>query len=397
MKYLICAFLFLFSSCSEDEYPDYNNIEKNKYFLSLVESSTIISDTTKELVAHCSLLYPDEFVNDGTMWVPYYCDESQPHENPFATSTYPVLSKFNVSNPQMVSRFPIARANTRTSNNIFIGDRPPYDPNVIVRKDDILVYFLAYINNNTTLVSKIFDKNNLCINNELSLLKLRYKVNNENISVTLNDAGVMQCSKDIGYPLTSVSHIVFTRILKYENFYYVALGALFGDFKGFILRSSDGIVWDVVTVQPSGISVLEAHLEIIDNKVYYIARPNDDKKCYIGVYDLENNIWVNFKPIEGSMASRPDIFYYKNRLYVIYNLDKGINSGWGVVPRTCVTIQEVEPNTLNLNEKVTIQYKYGMHYFSVNKYNNKLYMTFTEDRRMINRHASDIAFTLLDF
>jgi hypothetical protein len=58
-----------------------------------------------------------------------------------------------------------------------------------------------------------------------------------------------------------------------------------------------------------------------------------------------------------------------------------------------MTIQEINPLTLGLTEKITIQYKYGIHYFSVNEYNNNLYMIFSEDRRKLSLHATNIAFT----
>lgn len=386
--YFLILFLF---SCTKEDDLNITSILKISNQVSIV-----VSDTTKEKLAHCSLLYSDKFLNDGTFWISYYCDETQSFENPSQTTIYPVLCKFNIkNNKDSLLRWPIVKANS-IFKDIKIGNRAPYDPNLRINETNIQVYFQAFISGKTSIAYRLFDKNKLQFNDELQISKLRYNIAGEEKIYNLNDDGVAQCLKDFGYQNQGITHLIITRFIEHKGYTYVALTSFYGSSRGIIIKSLDGIVWDMVTIQPNDILDNESQIEIVDDVIYYIAR-SAYNKCYIGKYEMNKNQWSDLKEIPNSIGARPEIFFYNDHLYIIYSIYNPVNFGWGVITRNSAIVSEVNLSILDLTAKVTIQNEYGFHYFSVNQTDNKLYMTYSEDRRKLNLHASDIIFSKLDF
>ncbi|MFC4675397.1 hypothetical protein [Dysgonomonas termitidis] len=391
-RYIYCFLVLFLLSCTKEDDLNIINVSNISDQVGIV-----VSDTTKEKLAHCSLLYSDRFLNDGTFWISYYCDETQSIENPLHTTIYPVLCRLNIRKKYKDSllRWPIIKANS-IFKDIRIGNRALYDPNLRVNETNIQVYFQALINGKTSIVYREFDKNKLQFKEELQISKLRYNnVDGKEQVYNLDDDGVAQCLKDFGYQGKGITHLIITRFIEYKGYTYMALTPYSGTSRGILLKSSDGIVWDVVTIQPKDILDIESQIEIVDDVIYYVAR-SAYNKCFIGKYEMLYNRWTDLIEIPKSIGSRPEIFFYKNHLYTVYNISNPVNFGWGVVPRNSATISEVNLSSLDLVTKFTIQNEYGFHYFSVSQFDNGLYMTYSEDRRKLNLHASDIVFLKLD-
>lgn len=394
MNRYICYFFVLFLlSCIKE-----NNSNTVKISNISNRVGLVVSDTTVEKLAHCSLLYNDKFLNDGTFWISYYCDEIQSFENPNQTTIYPVLCRLTIGQKckDSLLRWPIIKANS-ILKDIKIGNRAPYDPNLRINDTNIQVYFQALINGKTSIAYREFDKDKLQFKDELQISKLRYSIGDGKKKVyNLDDEGVSQCLKDFGYQSKGITHLIITRFIEYNGNTYAALTPFFGSSRGIIIKSSDGIVWDVITIQPKDILDNESQIEIMNDVIYYIAR-SAYNKCYIGKYEINKDQWSDLKEIPKSIGARPEIFSYKSHLYIIYNIYNPVDFGWGVIARNSATVSEVNPTSLNLNTIFTILNEYGFHYFSVNQFDNGLYITYSEDRRKLNLGASDIVFSKFDF
>lgn len=393
---LILSFLIL--SCTETEEDNNKDMTNSEIFLSSVKNSVVVSNISKEKMAHCSLVYSDTYTNDGTMWLAYICDETKNDENSSNLNTHPVLCKFNAFNPQEVQRWPIIRPNSEV-NGITLGARALYDPNILINKNKIQIFFQALVNKQTALVCQTFNKRTQSLVNDFQVLTIRYKVDGRDAEVPFNDSGITKCAYDLGYKNTKqVNHLMFTsRFVEYKGYIYGALGTL-GTFNGAILRTIDGIHWELVSIQPNDLGIMEAQIEINNNIVYFIARSQKSKGCYLGKYDLLKEEWSDLALIDKSIGSRPAIIMYKNKLYIMHNSSRASKDVWGLPLRNWMTVEKVDLQSLNLTEWFTIQYEFGIHYPSITEYNGDIYMSFTEDRRLMSQtYIGDIAFCKVAF
>jgi len=101
-----------------------------------------------------------------------------------------------------------------------------------------------------------------------------------------------------------------------ETYYYS--GTYSGDFTC-IIKSKDLITWEYVS-QPDFVnnSLWENATYVLNDKVYYFVRQNDNSKCgFLTVYDLITDQWT--KPVEiEDCQSRSDFIVYNGGLYLFH-------------------------------------------------------------------------------
>ncbi len=362
-----------------------SQIKRNSLFF---EKADIISDWKVEKMAHTSTIYADK---DGTMYVAYMSNNVTANEHPDNTDIQINFLKFNIADPKDIQRWEAIK--TGHAFTYFTqGSKPPYDPNMIIRDTVIKLYFSAYddatgVNGNGSFLgTTTFDKTVDDYWNDFTACQISYTVGGVTTTVRFDTDGVQEAYTGLGYSLSSDlidKTIMFTsQIIKNGDYWYASLGMYGSDFRGMVLRTLDGVIWEVYCIpdQSVGGNVMENCIEIVGTKLYYFTRTG----CFC-VYDMTSRTWLSYQALEDVVASKVNVFYFNSKLYIAYNKDVTLITDWGNVPRNTMIIKEVDINDTNkMTDVLEVQLEGGICYYHFTKYKGSLYMTFTNDRRKFN-------------
>jgi len=352
------------------------------------DQADIISDWKVEKMAHTSTIYADK---DGTMYAAYMGNNITANEHPDNTDIQINFLKFNIADPKDIQRWEAIKTG-HAFTGFTQGSKPPYDPNMIIRDTAIKLYFSAYddatgVNGNGSFLgTTTFDKTVDDFWNDFTACQINYTAGGVTTTVRFDTDGVQEAYTGLGYSLSSDlidKTIMFTsQIIKNGDYWYASLGMYGSDFRGMVLRTLDGVTWEVYCIpdQNVGGNVMENCIEIVGTKLYYFTRTG-----YFCVYDMTSRTWLSYQALEDVVASKVNVFYFNSRLYIAYNKDVTLITDWGNVPRNTMTIKEVNlSDTTKMTDVLEVQLEGGICYYHFTKYKGSLYMTFTNDRRKFN-------------
>ncbi|WP_168714418.1 hypothetical protein [Niallia nealsonii] len=85
------------------------------------------------------------------------------------------------------------------------------------------------------------------------------------------------------------------------------------------------------------------------------------------------------------MTSKPSLVVYNSKLYLLHNTNNSLTTSWGTLGRSATAIREVNLTDLSFSNVVELQSSTGLHYTCPVEYKGDLYMSFSEDRRKLNK------------
>lgn len=342
-------------------------LQKGKAFAKEITSG-FLSDFEKseDKMSHVSTFI---VVND-TLYVTYYANTKEPHEDPknqTARLVYAPLTDLNAK----------TFIDIQTTGNV-VGDKVVdmvYDT-ILMQKDEntLFVMWTARVEENyyrffcpfyldTKTLGKVgvnkFKVNNTINDFSTSGIKSALAINGLPIKKTYSDIGIMQ----------KTSHRTENGI----KYYYT--GAYSGDFTC-IIKSSDLITWEYVS-QPDFIndSKWENATYVLGDKCFYFVRQQEDNKCgFLTVYNLTTKKWAIPVEVE-DCQSRSDFILYKDELYLFHApIDR---EHIGIIK---ININDISKSQVLLQAKMDTSCFYPFVQYYVN---NDLAMSYTVNRQHI--------------
>lgn len=270
-----------------------------------------VADFEKEddKMAHVSTF----IVIEGMVYMSYYANTKEPSEDPKNQTARLVYAPVhNIENKTVID--------LQTTGDIVGGKTIDmvYDT-ILMQKDNDTIYVMwtARTDENYyrfycpfTLSTKTLGK--IGVN--------RFKAGN-----TINDfsvSGIKSALAENGIPCKKmysdigIMQKLSSRNENGETYYYS--GTYSGDFTA-IIKSKDLITWEYVS-QPDFIndSKWENATYVLNNKVFYFVRQQDNNKCgFLTAYNIKNNTWDTPVEIE-DCQSRADFIVYGNNLYLFH-------------------------------------------------------------------------------
>lgn len=349
-------------------------------------SSAVVVSESNNLVAHCSTF---DFDRRGNVYFAYYRDSLQSVERSSNLSTFVVLARTKLRALDVFSRQRIISAG-ESIGTFTRGDRAPYDPNVLMLGRRLMVYFNGLRDGEVTFCCREYDTVSSRPADDVKVCNLRYLSASGNVVTTPLDArGVYGMFEDMGIEANYHNDVVISaRFVRWRGEYYCALaGAFTKASKPVILRTSDGINFDVVFVcSDFEDGTCEACLEIVDGNFYVAARnaygPKEKKGTYIACYDSRGHCAV--KPVMlGRVQSKTALIYWRGQLLAFYNDYPDIIGEYGKVNRSRLCVASLGRDCRILT-KSEITSGCGIHYPYVNIHHRRLFLSFTEDRRHVD-------------
>lgn len=351
----------------------------------ILPSTTILSDPSVETMTHASMIYADTFSNDGTVWGAYYANDTATIESPSNTGTYINLIKFNLLDPSNVRKIEAVRVGVAVGGYTITG-RAPYDPNLVIKQNSITLVFNSYIDGKVTLGTLEFDKQTETFSN-YQTSQLTYEVEGVTETVDLDVVGLRSAYEAMtGDTLTGDLEdlCVSTTFVEHNGYKYNTACQIFYDvgFKGMIIRTLDGINYEVVAIPKSApASAIESTIEIVGDKIIYAQRGG---LHYISAYHMTSGLWDEWITIPDMTSSKNALMYINGKLLLAYTSGNQLTTDWGKIQRSGFSIKEVNPETLEMKNVVDFRSPFGIHYPCLMKWKGSLYMSYSEDRKKLD-------------
>ncbi|MCQ2184556.1 MAG: hypothetical protein MJY62_04000 [Bacteroidales bacterium] len=364
------------------------------------EDAVSISDTAN-LVAHCSTF---AFHGARDMYFAYYQDSEQKKEYSAILSTFPVLAKVDRVTGKVSYRKDVIKAG-ETIGDFTHGPRAPYDPNVLVLGKTLMVYFNGCVGTEVTYCARPFDLRTETFEDRIVVCKLRYVTPwGELKTVDLSAENTFKFFEDNSIPAKYHNDLcISARFIPYRGEYYSVLCNVFTDeSKPVVVKTSDGVNFDVVMIcRDFEWGACEASLEIVDDQFYVAMRnsgcPKEERGTFVAKYAADGTCLAG--PVRlGRCQSKTALVYVRGKVYVLFNDWPNLNTSWGNVMRSRLRVAEIGPQCETLRSW-DITNPYGIHYPYVNFHGRKLYVSFTEDRKMVDvrQCRSNISYTEVKF
>lgn len=345
----------------------------------------VISDPAN-LVAHCST-----FAFDGPrdMYFAYYQDSEQSKEYSAILSTFPVLAKVDRTTGKVLMRKSVIHAG-ETVGDFTHGPRAPYDPNVLVLGKKLMVYFNGCVGNEVTYCARPFDLKTGEFEDRIIVCKMNYTTpSGERKSVDISAENTFRFFDDMGIPSKYHNDVcISARYIPYRGEYYSVLCNVFTDeSKPVVVKTKDGVNFDVVMVcREFEWGACEASLEIVNGEFYVAMRnsgcPKDERGTFVAKFSADGQCLVS--PVRlGRCQSKTALVRFKGHTYVMFNDWPNLNTEWGNVTRSRLRVAELDSSCRTVRSW-NITNPYGIHYPYVNIFRNRLYVSFTEDRKMVD-------------
>lgn len=380
--YINLLLIIILTGCVKQNIKN-NTIEPESSIISKTNNEedimnySIISDYKNEAMAHCSMFV----VNEGICYNVYYANRENVKETPEQVDTVVKLSIFDLCNPNDENIIEIARANT-TYGEITLGNTAPYDPNIFLKDTTIFIYFRTLINNCFCYVYRMYNILSQTLSN---VYRLYLKCDGENYD--FNNFNVQTIHNSICFSSSNISNIMFSsHLVIYNGLIYGMITGYSDNFGGMLVKSTDGINWEVIKSFSIESNPSEADLYIKADMVYIILRA-------VGIYLLSYNL--NSKEISKIIKlsngdSRPELFEYKGNIYGIYPTNIKYNN----IDRYQLEISMIRVD-LYIERIKKFNCITAIHYPCVINYDGMLFMSFTTDTRKISltNDRSNIGFT----
>jgi hypothetical protein len=352
-----------------------------------------------DLMAHCSTFVP---VGDGTVYFAYYRDSTQTLEAPGKTTIVPVFAKAeglktgDTPSFERISYQEFIHSGETVGDYTHSPDRAPYDPNLLLLGDTLMVYFVGCIDGTVTTCVRPYDTVTDRFSDRIEVCTLSYG----DKTVPFDTKGLFGMYEDLGFKATFNNDLLMSgAFVPYKGEWYCALGTAFLPRScPVIVKTADGVNFDLVMLCPEFLyGCAEASVAIWKDDFYVIMRNSGVERggrgCYVARYDATGYCLAG--PVYLSEAqSKPAIILHKGRMYLFYNANPFLQTDWGLVSRSRLRISEIDRNCRILRSW-DITDPYGIHYPYVQEIDGQVWISFTEDRKQldVNQTRTNISFT----
>ena len=322
---------------------------------------------------------------DGNVAVVYLADETNSVETEASSTIVVRLGLFNVKNPSDEVFVDIASANQEL-NEITIGSKAPYEPNILKLSDELLLitFTLRDNSNNYVYYGAKFDTvhQNVVSYEPLTLDGLNWTPSA--VAKSYN----MLSETDINASGPTSSMVFTSRIVEHEGYFYGFSGGVCNGFGGILVRSLDGINWTSVMV-PEAVSemkgVIECGYEFIDDVVYFCMRDISSGIYHTSYKFSTKEQLTEISKLASLTTSKPATFIQDDELYLIVNKATGDDNTVG--RRNTAQFYRVEPATCELSLVKQVFCADGIAYHNVININGKNQWFFHTDARRINPYT----------
>ena len=384
-KYSFIAFaaalLSVFPSCKEKDVLPFDPAE-----------AVVISDTDDKM-AHCSTFAGD---GKGNVYFAYYHDPEQTLEAPAMTTITGVLAKAKMNNLRDVTREEFIRAGQTLGNFTQSPERAPYDPNLLIVGDTMMVYFVGCIDGVVTTCVRRYDLNEGLFDDNVGICTLKY----DGKTVPLDTEHAFELFREKGLDATFNNDLLLSgSFVRYKDAWYTSFGNAFLKRScPVILKTTDGLNFEFVMMCPEFLfGCCETSIAIWHDEFYVIMRNSGVERggrgTYIARYDASGKCLTQPRYLSEAQ-SKPAIILHKGKMYIFYTANPFLYTDWGLVSRSRLRIAWIDEDC-NILKSWDITDPYGIHYPYVGEIDGKLWMTFTEDRKQldINQTRTNISFT----
>lgn len=393
MKRILLSFsiLFVLSGCGRVSTP-----------FDPAQAAVINEDC--DLMAHCSAFLP---VGDGVVYFAYYRDSTQTLEAPGKTTITPVLAKatgLRKGRPgegvsvafESICPQEFIHSGETVGDYTHSPDRAPYDPNLLLLGDTLMVYFVGCIDGTVTTCVRRYDIRTDRFEDAVEVCTLSYG----DKTVPFDTKGLFGMYEDLGFKATFNNDLLMSgAFVPYKGAWYCALGTAFLPRScPVIVKTENGVDFDLVMLCPEFLyGCAEASVAIWKDDFYVVMRNSGVERggrgCYVARYDA-TGYCLNGPVYLSEAQSKPAIALHKGRMYLFYNANPFLQTDWGLVSRSRLRISEIDRNCRILRSW-DITDPYGIHYPYVKEMDGGLWMSFTEDRKQldVNQTRTNISFT----
>ncbi len=318
----VCAIVFTICKvnqlANQKEVMSYDRGTLDAINYAAVQNARVISDES-QLMTHVSMFEFDRYANDGTVWMVYYANDKTTEENSSDTDTYLALAKFNIYSdkaPEMMKLLSVGDS----IGDYIVSDYPPYDPTILVRKDDLLIVYESCADGKHALSSVAVDKQTAGITG-YEYLTLSYS--DETVAIDVDT--IRNCFEEV--TLNKIGEItdlnISTHFVEYNGYFYCTINDIFSasGYNPIIAKSTDCIHWEYVyaVTEYADLNVVESSLAIKDGLLYIASRTVKNGN-FIAIYDLKKNmIVVKPKYIEFSHGCKPALINFNGKIILATN------------------------------------------------------------------------------
>lgn len=369
--------------------------------LPLDPAKAVVINEDCDRMAHCSTFLP---VGDGTVYFAYYRDTTQTLEAPGKTTIVPVLAKAEGLEKGEVPSFESIHYQEFIHSGETVGDftqspaRAPYDPNLLLLGDTLMVYFVGCIDGTVTTCVRTYDTVTDRFSGQVDVCTLSYG----DKTVPFDTKSFFGMYEDLGFPATFNNDLLVSgAFVPYKGAWYVAVGTAFLPRScPAVIKTVDGRHFELVMICPDFLyGCCEASVAIWKDEFYVVMRNSGVERggrgCYVARYDASGRCLT--PPVYLSEAqSKPAIALHKGRMYLFYSANPFLQTDWGLVSRSRLRISEIDRDC-RIRRSWDITDPYGIHYPYVKELDGRLWISFTEDRKQldINQTRTNISFSPL--
>jgi hypothetical protein len=326
---------------------------------------------------------------NGNVYMVYFANPHDINEYWKYTYIYLKVIKFNVCNPSNVEVLGTFSANSNILG-FAQGSRPPYDPNLHISGNYVYIYTPLFSDSEEqyywailpyNITSGEFEQHIKC---KIKLSGNYVDFSKDNI-MDLYDAEGQQCSTELELPM------ITGKFALYNNEYYTACGYSSeeqGNHGGMIIKSADGVNWELVSIAPFGSTTKgtnEMSLDILNGIVYCTLRGYGGIGIFYATYNLSTGVWSEMKSLPFMAVSKAWLENFNNKMYVLYSL----NTSFSVNGLDRATLRVANINSdLSVVKVLDFRTDEGCSYPYLKNFNQTLYMSFQSDKRHISTGAS---------
>ena len=352
-----------------------------------------------DLMAHCSTFLP---VGDGTVYFAYYRDSTQTLEAPGKTTIVPVLAKAEGLRAGETPSFERIQYQEFIHSGESVGEfkqspeRAPYDPNLLLLGDTLMVYFVGCVDGTVTTCVRAYDTVTDRFSDRVEICTLSYGGK----TVPFDTKGLFGMYGDLGLEATFNNDLLMSgAFVPHEGAWYVAVGTAFLKRScPVVVKTVDGRHFELVMVCPEFLyGCCEASVAVWKGDFYVIMRNSGVERggrgCYVARYDASGRCLT--PPVYLSEAqSKPAILLHRGRMYLFYNANPFLQTDWGLVSRSRLRISEID-RECRILRSWDITDPYGIHYPYVKEIDGQVWVSFTEDRKQldVNQTRTNISFS----
>lgn len=388
------------------------NERTSQYFRHSIAVSALAETATHAAVMAIDT-DPTSVERRGDVYIVYYSAEGAVGETSGTTKV--ILALTNVLNLRENTKYDVCAPGQVFASFTQATGVPVMDPYVILTSDKAFCKFTGNDGSKYVECVRQFDKATKEFAADVSILQLRWTVGETTYTEDMNDVNMATmvndlCTLSYTYP-SDVRVSLNTKIQLVGSIYYGFLGSIGAGVHletagspGFIVKSTDLITWEVVTViTPAYFTAKASNWEtgfvVVDGVIYCLIRTNGNANYRLASYTIATDTWSD-TVVLGSDAfldtGKPFVFYHNEKIYLIYNTNENPATGWF---RGVLYVSVVNPTTLALTATQVVYAPKSCHYFHVEELDGELFMVFTEDKRGLDatQAKTNISIMPLDF